>query len=574
MPEGAVGWQPGKFGGTMMLSQESANYDPHIFIGTNEPLLWAPAAFDFTQPAHGNVLKGYEANENDTEFTFYMRPGMKWSDGMPVTTEDVRFAVEDVLKNEEIYPVFPTRYRSLFSVEGTPCELTVIDDYTFKLTFDQPYGSFPAHLAISDWVQYNDLLKPAHYLKQFHIDYTPLEELLPLMEAESIAEDEWFNLFNTKQMTHLSQICNPQKMDHPVLTPWYMTSHDAGVYMWERNPYYFKVDTEGNQLPYIDYLRSDLISERETLMLRALTGEFDYPGERASLKKLPLMREQEDAGLINIYMARMHRLPYSARLNYTYPDPVWREVTGDLRFRQALSLAINRQEILDIFYFGQFAQLPTELNDAEYNVDKANQLLDDMGMDEKDAEGFRLGPDGKRFEIRFDVVESDEDLLPITELIAEYWSKVGVYTTASAIDSALYGPRDNANEVMATAQWGHHDIWRGYGNTDYNSAHYSLLWTQWYNTDGETGEEPPEEIKEIWENHKLVVTSTIGSAEAEAAFDAIMDNIKENVWMFVPVEHSYYPTFFTKRMRNVPTGISDVLGIVTMHSMEQWYIEE
>ena len=573
MPEDALDFTAGTYGGTMRLSQEGAGGDPHIFIGMNEPLLWAPAAFDFSKGIHGNVLKGYEENEDSTEFTFYMREGLKWSDGVPVTTEDVRFAFEDVLLNEEVTPIFPARYKSEYSPDGAPCELTILDDFTFKLTFDKPYGSFPAHLAISGWIGYGDLLKPSHYLKQFHIDYTPLEELRPLMRQESIEEDQWYNLFNAKQMTGwMWDVTNENGIGSPVLTPWVIQKVEGGVFTFERNPYYFKVDTAGNQLPYIDGIRSDLITERETLMMRALTGEFDYPGERASLKKLPLMKEQEEKGLLNIYVARMHRLPGDYRLNYTYPDPAWQQVTQDLRFRQALSLAMNRQEILDIFYFGQFGQLPSDLNPSEYDVDKANALLDEMGMDKKDADGFRLGPDGKRFEILFEIVQQDENLLPIGELIAEYWSKVGVYTEAKAIDAALHGPRWNANEIKATAAWGSHDLWP-YAYNDYTGIS-ARLWDQWYSTGGEAGEEPPDELKEIYENHKIIVSSAMGSPEAVAAFQAILDNYRENIWIFVPVERSYYPTFFTPRMHNVPTGVSDAMGIVTMHSMEQWYIEE
>ena len=573
LPVADLDWVPGKYGGTVRYSQESQTGDPHIFIAMNEGLLWAPAAFEFDKGVHGNVVKGYEASADSTDFTFHMRKGLKWSDGVPVTTEDVRFAFEDVLMNTEVTPIFPARYKSEYSPDGAPCILTVVDDYTFKLTFDKPYGSFPAHIAISGWIGYQDLIKPKHYLQQFHIKYASLEDLKPLMEAESIPEDQWYNLFNAKQTTGWAwNITNEAGIGHPTLCPWIVTKASGGIFTFERNPYYYKVDTEGQQLPYIDSIRSEVVADRETLMMRALTGEYDYPGERASLKKLPLMKEQEDKGLVKIYMARMHRLPASYRLNFTYPDPVWRQVVQDLRFRQALSCAIDRQEIYDIFYLGQFGKIASELNNPEYNLDKANQLLDEMGMDKKDDEGFRLGPDGKRFEIRFDIVQSDEDLLPIGELVAEYWSKVGVYTTATNMDSALYGPKWAANEVMATAGWGTHDLWP-YAYTDYTDIP-SFEWQKWYSTGGEEGEEPPAEIKEIYANHKKLITLPVGEAESLAAYEAILKSYRDNIWMFIPVEHSYYPTFFTPRMRNVPTGMTDTMGIVTMHSAEQWFIEE
>jgi peptide/nickel transport system substrate-binding protein len=566
----------GEFGGTMRLAQENAGGDPHIYIGKNEQLIWAPGGFDYDAGIHGSVVESWEQSEDSTLFTFHMRPGLKWSDGEPVTTEDVQFSFEDVLHNEEISPVFPRFLRTGNSATGNMAELSIIDDYTFSLTFDEPYGSFPAMIAIAGWRSYADFMRPKHYLTQFHIDYTPLEELQTLMEEESIEEDQWYNLFNDRQIGgNLWKANNEGGIGHPMLTPWVITQAESGVFIQERNAYYFKVDAEGNQLPYIDGLRSDVVQDKETLTARALMGEFDYLGERASLKKLALMKEEEEKGNIKVLIPRMHRLPINFSLNLSYPDPVWREVVGDKRFRQALSFAINREEILKNFYLGQFASLPTRSNPAEYNVEKANELLDEMGLDQKDGEGYRLGPDGNRFEILFELRDLSEDHIPMGELIAEYWKEVGVFTSAKAIDSALYGPRWNANEIQASALWAHETIWPSGGWDDYLPGNsFSLLWQQWYNSGGETGEEPPPEAKALYENHEKFLKAAVGSPDSEAALGAIYESYVENVWTFNPVEDSSYPTFFTVRMHNVPVGEYEGLGISIMHHMEQWYIKE
>ena len=175
-------------------------------------------------------------------------------------------------------------------------------------------------------------------------------------------------------------ITNEAGIGHPSLIAWIIKKVDGGVFTFERNPYYFKVDAEGNQLPYIDGIRSEVVQDKETLTTRALMGEFDYLGERASLKKLPLMKEKEASGAIKVLIPKMHRLPINFNLNLTVTDPTWRAVTGDVRFRRALSLAINRPEILKNFYLNQFAKLPSRSSNAEYSVDKANALLDEMGM--------------------------------------------------------------------------------------------------------------------------------------------------------------------------------------------------
>ena len=566
----------GEFGGTLRLPQENAGGDPHLYIGKNEQLIWAPGGFDYDAGIHGSVCESWEQNDDSTVFTFHLREGLKWSDGEPVTTEDTRFSIEDVLHNEEIAPVFPSFLKTGSKATGTPVELGIVDDYTFTLTFDGAYGSFPAKIAIAGWTSYADFLRPKHYLTQFHKDYTPLADLQVLMKEESIPEDQWYNLFNTKQMGgNLWKATNEGGIGHPMLTPWDITEAEAGVFTQVRNAYYFKVDAEGNQLPYIDGVRSDVVQDHEALTARALMGEFDYLGERSSLKKLALMKEEEAKGKIKVFIPVMHRLPINFSLNLSYPDPVWREVTGDKRFRQALSFAINRPEILKNFYLGQFASLPTRSNPSEYSVDKANALLDEMGLDQKDAEGYRLGPDGNRFEILFELRDLSEDHIPMGELIAEYWKDVGVYTTAKAIDSALYGPRWNANEIQASALWAHETIWSSVGWDDYLPGNsFSLLWQQWYNSGGETGEEPPPEARALYENHEKFLAAAVGSAESRAALGAIYASYIENVWTFNVVEDSSYPTFVTTRIYNVPVGVYTGLGISIMHDMEQWFIRE
>ncbi|MDP9351143.1 MAG: ABC transporter substrate-binding protein, partial [Chloroflexota bacterium] len=567
---------PGKYGGTMQLGQEAPSGDPHIFIGMNEGLLWASNGFDYSEGIKGNVVAGYEANEDDTVFTFHMREGLKWSDGKPVTMEDVRFAFEDVLYNEEITPAFPPYLKAGFKADAAPAKLTVIDDLTFSLTFDAPYGSFPAQLAIGQWRSYGDIIKPKHYLQQFHTKYTPLEKLKPLMKKESIPEDQWYTLFNAKQLTGwLWNVTNEQGIGHPVLTPWVIKSVKSGVFRFEANPYYFKVDSAGNQLPYMDGIRSHVVQDKEALTARALTGEFDYLGERASAKKLSLMAERAEKGEIKVLISRMHRLPINFTLNLTYGDAAWRKISGDVRFRKALSLAINRQEILDTFYLGELATLPKETTTGEYDVDQANQLLDEMGLDKKDNQGLRLRPDGKKITIIFEVMDLSEDHIPMAELIAEYWKKIGIGTNVRKIDGTVFGERWNANKIMATSVWAHHDIWRSAGWDDYlPSQLWGQQWHEWYVSQGKTGQKPPAEVIKLYEDHEKFMSATIGSPGSTAAMEAILKSHRDNVWTFNVVENSYYPTFFTTRMQNVPTGKVDVFGIIVTYSMEQWYIDQ
>ena len=571
--------RPGVFGGTFQLAQESPDGDPIIFIGLNEPLIWAPSGFDFeTDPGiHGNVVAGWEANNDDSVFTFHMREGLHWSDGEPVTMDDVRFAFEDVLGNEKITTIFPDYLHAGKRADAAPARLQVIDDWTFSLTFDDSYGTFPMQLAIFGWRGYGDIIKPRHYLEQFHAKYASKSKLKAMLKEASLPENEWFNLFNAKQLTgSLWNATTEAGLGHPTLMPWVLSKVVGGVFTYDRNPYYFKVDSEGSQLPYMDGIRSQVVQNKETLTSRALFGEFDYLGERATFRQLPLMADKADKGDLVLLVPNQHVDPTTIFLNLTNKDKVWREVTGDVRFRRALSLATNREELLENFYLGQFAKLPEETNSGEFNPKEARRLLDEMGLDQTDSDGWRLGPDGKRFRIPFEVADLSENHVPLAELVAEYWKDVGLFTTVRKLDSGLWGDRQSANELKATVIWVHHPIWRSAGQDDYlPQNNWGPLWQLWHNTNGADGEEPPSDVREIFDLHKKFMSSRLGSAESDAAIEGIIKSIHDNVWMLNAFEHANWPTFFTKRVKNVATGVKrDVFGIMVTYSMEQWYLDE
>ncbi len=566
----------GKYGGTMRLPQEGSGGDPHIYIGSVEPLVWAPGAFNYDMGIHGNVLADWEANADNTVFTMHMREGLKWSDGQPVTTGDVDFAWNDVIMNEEITANVPGYLRTGSSSEAAVATVDIIDDYTFVVTFDATYGSFPAQLAIAQWRGYQDFIKPAHYLQQFHGDYADEADLAAMMEEESIEDGNWATLFNAKQMAYnLWRAINEDGFGHPVLTPWVLQDFGGGVWNFERNPYYFKVDAAGNQLPYIDRVQMLLMQDRETTVLKVLQGEVDYLGERSSLKNLPLLKEAEANGVLNVFIPRMHRLPINFTLNLTYDDPVFRQVTNDVRFREAMNLAINNEEIIQTFYLGAFAKPPSDSNHPEFNLDKANQILDDMGLSARGEDGFRLGPDGNPFEIIFEPAPVSQDHVPMTELIAEYWKAAGINTSVKSGEWSLIREKWLANDVQGMSLWNHEDIWPSAGWDDYLPGNFwGRAWAQYMTSRGETGEEPPAGVLELYDLHKAFLQAPIGTPESADALAALYTNIRDNHWTFNPIEESYYPTSTHVRLKNVPVGQVEEMGIVIMYGMEEWYIDE
>ena len=543
MPPKFLKTEIGKYGGQLNTVTRSPDWDADFFVMSNEPLLNTPGILG--EEVTGNVLKGFEASQDQKEFTFHMREGLKWSDSKPVTTEDVRFAVEDVLFNKEIMPILPSWLHSGGNAQGTPMKLQIVDEYTFKISFDKPYGGFPIALAIQNWRGYSDLLKPAHYLKQFHKKYADPKELEKQIKAADLGENTestWVNLFNYKDITE-RELSHTNAVGFPSLYPWTMKEMNKTYAIYERNPYYFKVDAEGNQLPYIDSVKSTIVQDTEVVGLKTIAGEVDFSRETTALTKMPVYRENEDKGGYKALLANMHVTPSDVFLNQTNKDPVWRKVVQDVRFRKALNYSIDRKEIIDSLYFG-FAE-PSQMIDSTFDLDKANQLLDEMGM-KKGSDGYRIGPDGKRFSIPLEVQAAAPDIVPLAELLVEMWKKAGIHATVKTIDGTLWSNRNTANELKASIMWTHTPL---YYMGDYGQGMWGPLWDAWWKSGGQKGEEPPENVKKFFSLMDELQVST--PKDAKAVEQKMRAAMKENVFYFVHIEKVKQPLIVNANLGNV-----------------------
>lgn len=560
-------WTPGIYGGTLNMAHGDADWNPDIFIMLNEHLLMAPGIG--VEGIRPNIVKAFEVNDDNTEFTFHLREGLKWSDGEPVTTEDVRFMVEDVYQNEQLTPSFPSKFRAAGRPDGEPMTLDVIDDFTFRLTFAEPYGGFLRELTIKGWQGYTDLMQPAHYLKQFHADYVSMEELQPYMDEANL-DDEWWQVFSSKNCQNWD-LTRTRCIGMPALYPWLaVESADSGVIAFERNPYYFKVDTEGKQLPYIDRVVSALAGDSDMVNLQVMSGNVDLLREDTALVKLPLYKENEASAGFTVQLLDNHVDPTALFLNMTFDDPVWREVTSDLRFREALNLAINRAEIIESVYFNQ-AALPS-LIPGEFDLERANQLLDEMGMDQRDAEGFRLGPDGNTFILPIETASYAPDVPVVAELLTEHIMQAGIKTTFKLIDSSLASQRLDANEAQATVIWSVQPMWRNGTWTDYlPTSRWGKLWDTWYKSNGEEGEEPPDAVKRIYEIHEARVAEVPASDADKALTEELYQLHHDNIYVFNIAEQVRYALVTNSKLGNVPSG-GQAIG--ANNSGEQFFYRE
>lgn len=560
VPPEMLDYEIGRYGGTLDTVTSQVDWDADYFVLSNEPLLNTPGILG--EEITGNILKDYEVSKDQKEFTFFLREGLKWSDGESVTMEDFRFAIEDVLFNKEITPIVPSWLKSGGDATASPMTFEVVDDWTFKISFDEPYGGFPIRLAIQGWRGYSDLLKPAHYLKQYHKDYADESELAKVIEEEGYKSGQWVSLFTDMDITE-RELNHPGSEGFPVLYPWVTKEVSTTHFLFERNPYYFKVDAEGNQLPYIDEVKSTYVQDPEMIGLKTIAGEVDLSRETTALVKMPLYRENAEASGFKAILANMHVTPSDIFLNLTYEDKVWREVVRDKRFRQALNYAINKEEIIESLYYG-FAELPT-VTDSTYDVEKANQLLDEMGM-EKGPDGYRVGPDGERFTIPFDIAPFAPDMGPLAELLIQYFEKIGIHTTVKTIDQALWTEREEANELQASIMWTHTPLW--YMN-DFGQGLWAPLWTEWWNTGGEKGEEPPEEAKEFY--RLLDQVNVKPPEEAIKAVEKLKQNIYDNTWYLVYLSEVKQPMIINSKIGNYTENLT---AIGVNFSGEQFFFKE
>lgn len=484
----------GTYGGTWNMGLRGG-LDNALLVRTigNEGLVrWNP---EWTAVVP-NVAKSWEANAEGTEYIFNLREGMKWSDGAPFTAADIVFWYEAHATNTEVSPAPP----NWMVAGGEVGKVEAVDDYTVKFSFAAPNGLLLQRLATPDGNIVTRM--PRHYAEQFHAVYNP-DGIAALVEEAGLTT--WVDLWTQK-------VSEEFYAPKPTLNAWVL-ENGAGAGAEQvravRNPYYWKVDPEGNQYPYIDYVQYDSGNDTETLVLRALNGEIDMMDRHiATLANKAVFFDNMEVGGYHFYEivpSSMNTMIIA--LNLTHADPVKREIFQNKDFRIGLSYAINRQELIDLIWVGQgepsqagprptspFYNEQLSKQYTEYNVDLANEHLDKAGYTERDADGFRLGPDGNRITFTVDLHTVNVEGIDAMELISTYWQAVGIDGRANVIDRSILYDRKAANQQDA-------NVWGGDGGLDVileprwyfpfsGESNFAPLWQYWYNGDPR-GEEPP-----------------------------------------------------------------------------------
>lgn len=436
----------GNYGGTLRRGYRGFSDRWGPTKTRNEALTW----YNQDLSVRANIAESWEVNDDATEWTFQLRKGMKWSDGSEFTTDDWKWWYENVLLNTTLTPAAPGQWST-----GTPREIMKAefpDKYTAKFTFAHPKPLF-----IYTVTRETPFI-PAAYMKQYHLDFTDDKAKL---EADTKAAnfETWDQLWADKNQWWT--------VGRPDIGPWLATNTmTEELFVMERNPYFWQVDSQGNQLPYVDKVTHLLFEQPDAFNTRIIAGEVDFQARHVSIGDFTLLKENEEKGGYQLVTA-ISANHVAFQPNHAANNPQLREFFQNRDARIALSLSINRQEINDLAFSGtatprQYSPLSAspqfyeKLSNSyiEYDPAKANELLDAAGY-AKGADGFRLWKDGSG-PIDF-VIEGtaqagspDEDAV---QTIVKYFADVGVKATYKAEERSLYDTRNQAGEVDA-AFWG------------------------------------------------------------------------------------------------------------------------
>ena len=454
-----------------------------------------------------NVAKSWEVNAEGTEFTFHMRKGSRWSDGAPMTAEDAEFSFVDILANKELNP----KLHSSLIMGGEEAKFAKLDDYSFKYSFAVPYGSFIRDCAgvgtgerTCPW--------PKHYLKDFHVSYAEKAELDK--KIKDAGYETWMELWSSVTRGPIGRIPGV-----PVKWAWVPTGENLGnqpEWICERNPYYWKVDAEGNQLPYIDKLLYKVHEDKETILLAALAGEIDCQKRHIDrTDAVPLLKEaseKQNFHFFNLVRNKMNHLLIT--FNYCTPTMELRPLFNNQDFRIALSVGMDREEINQVALAGMAEPWqPSPLRSSpyfneqmskrytEYDPGMANELLDKI-IPQKDSEGFRMLPDGSKRLVLIIETPSDfrKEWIDTLQIIQNQWKKIGVDMQIKAEERNLMMQRTINDHDMT--------VWEGdigydglvmvpdAANVGGYAASYNC-WLLWFSTNGEQGEEPPQLAKDM-----------------------------------------------------------------------------
>ena len=548
------GYSPGEHGGELRLLMGKQKDIRQMTIYGYARLV----GYDTELKLVVDILEDVEVIEGRV-FTLYLRKGHRWSDGHPFTTEDFRYYWEDVANDPQLAKGGPPKK---LLVDGEAPLVEFLDKHTVRYSWSKANPYFLPALAGPRPLY---IYKPAHYLRQFHRRYQSEERIAELVEKNNARN--WMSVHVNQDRPY--KATNP---DLPTLQPWYNSTYPPSErFIFKRNPYYHRIDGNGRQLPYIDRVVVNIASGK---LIPAKTGadESDLQARYLRMDNYTFLKQAEKRSSFNVRLWKIGKGAHVALFpNQNNSDEVMRKLIRDRRFRRALSLAINRFEINQVVYFGLarssnntvLADSPLyrpeyQHNWSQFDLQRANVLLDELGLEERDDRGVRIMSDGRPLEVMIQTAGESTEQTDILELIHDSWLQAGVKLYSIPSTREVFRNRVFAGEAMMS-------VWSGLENglptADTSPAELAPTakhqyqwpkWGQYYESSGQSGEKP--QNPRVIELVDLVKQWRRSSdyASRETIWHRMLNIHSEELYSIGVLNSVQHPVVVNKFLRNVP----------------------
>jgi peptide/nickel transport system substrate-binding protein len=541
-----------------------------------------------------NIAKGWEWNEDFTQLTFFLREGHKWSDGAPFTAEDVKFWYDNLANDSNIREL-PQDY---VLVGGEKMDLVVVNPTTIQFNLPSPKPGLLSHFAN----HYAQGFQPKHFLGKFHPDI----DANAVANAQALGFETGYDLVLAYYGTDWMDTPTPM-LAHPGLVAGLpadtMPTLESHIIIRENtegrhlvaNPYFFQVDTAGNQLPYINEQDELFVGESEVRLLKLVNSEVTYKAQALNLDYAPLLLENQEAGNFTVTLRPEISMGVFA-FNVTSEDPEKRKVFNDLRFRQAMSVALNRDEINEVVFFGlgvtgqytAFSPLPTFVTEemaqsyAQFDPDMANALLDEIGMVDVDGDGMRELPNGDPLVLNMQV-PTQAISIKLVELVGQNWSDVGINNTVKEVTTDEFRTSQTANQLDVVMYGKGQPLAVILGNAElfqppfenYFSIRTGMLWAEFIDTNGASGVEPPAYVYETMDDINAFQGAIAGSDESNEIGARLVQSVVDNL-LFIGTVLAVAPIYHSNDLKNVTDFKTQSYDYYRTYPYRatQWFLDE
>lgn len=583
----------GKYGGTLDALSNATEAGTSDFMSIRHVNLVRYS--DDLETIVPNVAKSWAWNDDFTQLTFTLRKGHKWSDGQPFTSADVKFWYDNLALDANINE----KPKDYVTVGGERMTVDTPDDVTVVFNLPAPKPGLLAHFA----THFAQAFQPKHFLGQFHPDINPDADKL----AQSLGFENGYAVIrayygNSDWMDTATPMLNSPDLvaklpgdAAPTLESHIVVKETTEGRHFVANPYFHMIDTTGQQLPYINEMDELFANDQEVRLLKLVNGEVDYKAQSLQLSDAPLLLENQEKGNYTIQLKPKISMQ-TVSFNVTHPDEAKRAVFGDVKFRKAMSEAIDRDALNSTAYFGQgtlqqytgFSPLPEYIDPQwktyamAFNPDGTKAALDELGLKDVDGDGFRELPNGAPLVINMQFA-TQGIAGQVVELISQNWANVGIKSTVKEVTPDEYRSAQSSNQ-LDVGLWekgqplgiilGNNELWVP-PFENYFAHRSGMLWAEWVDSNGASGVEPPEYVKTLMADINTLQSTPNGTDEFKAIANRMVQNMVENV-LFIGTALTPDPVYHSNKLKNFPEFKTASYEYYRTYPYRgaQWYIEE